>query len=394
MIKPKLVSMEGNIGAGKTSMIRAIKDRITTENRDDLTVLEEPIEEWMSINDGTNNILHLFYKNPTEYAFLFQVLVGITTMKQLKKAVKKNPALKVILSERSLLSSRKIFAESLIEADAMDGIESEIYDILFSDDDLEWMYPTGMIYLKTRPEVCLERIEKRGRWEEESITIEWLRQCEQKHEKMIDEADHIVSFILDGNATPRKSRDKLVTRVLEWGTLCAEKEVLKPAIGKGQGGSSMQIPLASPKKMTGEYAVEVSHIRVPLASKGDVEEEYAVEVPTTGLLASPHQLGKFAVEVRYREDIRTFTFGKQSYDGLLDEIKDNYRSLKNRRKTIRLAWVDENGTEVGTIGNNEELKQAVATVGAQDKPLSIMVLLDMENERVTVARGSTVTKQL
>jgi hypothetical protein len=119
-----------------------------------------------------------------------------------------------------------------------------------------------------------------------------------------------------------------------------------------------------------------------------------VEVPTTGLLASPHQLGKFAVEVRYREDIRTFTFGKQSYDGLLDEIKDNYRSLRNRKKTIQLAWVDENGTEVGIIGNNEEFKQAVATVGAQDKPLSIMVLLDMENERVTVAMGSTVTKQL
>jgi deoxyadenosine/deoxycytidine kinase len=83
--KPVIISIEGNVGAGKSTLLREIKDRIEKEGIKDIMVLEEPVEEWNLVNDGTHNIIELFYSNPKKYALVFQTLVTLTTIKKLQE---------------------------------------------------------------------------------------------------------------------------------------------------------------------------------------------------------------------------------------------------------------------------------------------------------------------
>jgi len=43
----------------------------------------------------------------------------------------------------------------------------------------------GFIYLHTPPEICLERLKKRGRFEEKNIKLEFLRELHELHENWL-----------------------------------------------------------------------------------------------------------------------------------------------------------------------------------------------------------------
>lgn len=64
--QPRVFSIEGNIGAGKTTILEQI-------NHPKIFVLREPVEEWMNLRDSDgNNILSNFYKDPKKYGFAFR----------------------------------------------------------------------------------------------------------------------------------------------------------------------------------------------------------------------------------------------------------------------------------------------------------------------------------
>jgi len=67
----------------------------------------------------------------------------------------------------------------------MDDIEMNVYEELFNDDVIRWMYPEEMIYLKVQPESCLQRVRIRDRGEEESIDIKWLQEYQGYYEKAL-----------------------------------------------------------------------------------------------------------------------------------------------------------------------------------------------------------------
>jgi deoxyadenosine/deoxycytidine kinase len=64
-----MVCVEGNIGAGKTTLIKRLKER-------GLTVSEEPVQEWTNMNGY--NFLDLASKDPRNWSFEFQTLAAIT----------------------------------------------------------------------------------------------------------------------------------------------------------------------------------------------------------------------------------------------------------------------------------------------------------------------------
>jgi deoxyadenosine/deoxycytidine kinase len=45
--------------------------------------------------------------------------------------------------------------------------------------------PTGFIYLRAAPKTCLERVKKRQRSAEDSLTLEYLEQIHQKHDDFL-----------------------------------------------------------------------------------------------------------------------------------------------------------------------------------------------------------------
>jgi deoxyadenosine/deoxycytidine kinase len=205
--EPMIISIEGNVGAGKSTLIRAIKDKIRREDIKDIMVLEEPIEEWNRISDGSHNILELFYSDPPRYALVFQTLITLTTIKKLQEIRKFHPEIRILITERSLLSSQKIFAENLLKEEILAEYEYIVYKELFREQGIEWMYPRETIYLATTAETCLQRIRSRNREGEQKMDLEWLQKCQENHEEFFKK-NNIELKTIQGESTDPELREK------------------------------------------------------------------------------------------------------------------------------------------------------------------------------------------
>ncbi|RLU16835.1 hypothetical protein DMN91_010903, partial [Ooceraea biroi] len=167
---PFTVCVEGNIGSGKTTFLSHFK------KFDNITVLEEPVELWRNIS-GTN-LLELMYSDPSRYAFLFQSYVQLT-MLQLHTCKTPSP---YKIMERSVYSAM-CFIENLkcnkVLRDTEVKILEEWYDWCLKNANIE---TNLIVYLRTTPEVVYERMKKRGRTEENTISLDYLKQIHHIHD--------------------------------------------------------------------------------------------------------------------------------------------------------------------------------------------------------------------
>jgi len=181
MTNPILLSIEGNIGAGKSTLLKAIPDY------DWLIKVQEPVDIWSHIADQQTGetILSKFYKDPTKYAFAFQILAYSTRLAIIRNVIKENPHAKVILCERSLETDRFVFAKMLYDDGKIDDVSYQIYQNLFDTNPLE-IPLGGVLYLNIDAETCDSRIKKRARDGEDSIPLEYLKSCEKYHRDWLD----------------------------------------------------------------------------------------------------------------------------------------------------------------------------------------------------------------
>jgi deoxyadenosine/deoxycytidine kinase len=67
--KPKFISIEGNIGSGKSTILKVIR-----ENFPELAILDEPLSDWQNVGEKKNiNLLELYYKDQARWGFTFQI---------------------------------------------------------------------------------------------------------------------------------------------------------------------------------------------------------------------------------------------------------------------------------------------------------------------------------
>ena len=83
----KIYSIEGNIGSGKSTIIKILKEHF--KSNDNIIFLLEPVDEWNTICDNDKTILEKYYENKKQYAFSFQMMAYISRLSQLKEALKK-----------------------------------------------------------------------------------------------------------------------------------------------------------------------------------------------------------------------------------------------------------------------------------------------------------------
>jgi deoxyguanosine kinase len=175
---PLIISVEGNIGSGKSTFVRRMQDEFK-----DIIFLQEPVDEWANVTDlKGETILSKFYKDQEAYSFSFQMMAYISRLSLLKKTVEENPD-SVIVTERCLLTDRFVFAKMLYDEGKIEDINYTIYlkwfDTFYND------YPISKyIYLQTTEYTAFERVKKRSR-EGETIPIEYLRKCHHYHESWI-----------------------------------------------------------------------------------------------------------------------------------------------------------------------------------------------------------------
>ena len=176
--KSTILVVEGNIGAGKSTFLRLIKEYLNLE------VIFEPHQRWQSIG-GTQNLLELFYTDTPRWAYTFQSYAFITRIMEQEAHILLHPGA-IHLSERSVFSDRYCFAKNAYENGFMTSLEWKLYQEWFSWlVDRSLVLPQGFIYLQTDPRVCYERIAKRARHEEATVALAYLNQLHDKHEQWL-----------------------------------------------------------------------------------------------------------------------------------------------------------------------------------------------------------------
>lgn len=166
--------IEGNVGAGKSTLLEIIQKHL------DVEVFYEPHALWQSVGD--KNLLEMFFLDPKRWAFTLQAYVTTTQIEQQKKAVQQNSGL-ISLFERSVYAGRYCFALNAYQTGLMNSVEWQVYrETWQSQVQAIQELPSGFIYLRIPAQVCYERIQKRDRFEEQPITLEYIEQLEQKYD--------------------------------------------------------------------------------------------------------------------------------------------------------------------------------------------------------------------
>lgn len=178
----KIVSIEGNIGSGKSTLVDRLQKYFAGSER--VCFLQEPVDIWNTIQDKEGNtMITKFYSDTKKYSFAFQMMAYISRLSMLREAIKKD--YNVIVVERSMFTDKMVFAKMLYDDGKIEEVEYQIYNKWF-DEFIQDLPPIDIVYVKTSPSVALERVEKRAR-EGESIPLAYLENCHNYHENWLKE---------------------------------------------------------------------------------------------------------------------------------------------------------------------------------------------------------------
>ena len=198
--KITLISIDGSIGSGKTTLMKYVKEYY--KNNPNIIFAREPVDKWSFVKDknGTE-MIKLFYADQQKYAFSFQVM-AITSRISIFREILNNTLDNdiIIITERSLYTDKHIFAKMLYDQGKMSDVEYQIYLSLF-DEFINEFDVENVIYVKTKPEKCYERVHTRSRPGEELIPLSYLEECHNYHETFLDPNSVLFKrrLILDGN---------------------------------------------------------------------------------------------------------------------------------------------------------------------------------------------------
>ncbi len=176
----KYIVIEGNIGAGKTSLAKKIADDFNAK-----LVLEQFAD---------NPFLPKFYKEPDRYSFQLELSFLADRYKQLKKEMV-NPELfySFIVADYYFMKSL-IFAGSTLKDD-----EYNLYRQLFMIIYESLPKPDLYIYLHVNVEKLLSNIEKRGRSYEQEIQASYLEGIQSGYFEFFRQNPNTPYLVLDVN---------------------------------------------------------------------------------------------------------------------------------------------------------------------------------------------------
>jgi deoxyadenosine/deoxycytidine kinase len=182
---PIIISLDGNIGAGKSTLLAEIRRRLH-----DVHVVDEPVGQWTALKNAEGkNLLELFYEDKRRWAYTFQNCAILTRLKNIQDAVEnldttlKGP--QVIITERSVLTDKHVFADMLYSSGDIDMLEWDLYESWFNEFGKK--YPVrGIIYVSTSSVTSKERIKIRSRNGEENIGMDYLDALDRQHKKWVE----------------------------------------------------------------------------------------------------------------------------------------------------------------------------------------------------------------
>ena len=179
------LAIAGNIGVGKTELT----DRLAAELG--WKVYYEPVIE--------NPYLDPFYKDMERWSFHLQMyFLG----ERFKAQVRIGQSGESFIQDRTIYEDAEIFAKTLLEQGSMTKVDYENYVTLFHCMTDFLRPPDMIIYLHASPDTLMERIARRGRESEKTITrdylarlgaayVDWTARAAQKGEVRVIDTDAI-----------------------------------------------------------------------------------------------------------------------------------------------------------------------------------------------------------
>jgi deoxyadenosine/deoxycytidine kinase len=194
--QPIIISFEGNIGSGKSSIFKYVQHNCDTIFSKELKIcfIPEPKNVISSIVDY--------------YDLSYQMKAYISRIYRLKDAIDKN--YDIIFTERSMLSDKKVFGKMLHEEYGTIDIEEnayyEVYNKLYAEYS-PYLDNMKSIYIRTTPNACLHRINKRDR-QSDYYMLYHIQNYHHYYDTWLNTTDMIekkLVIVIDGNNETNKS---------------------------------------------------------------------------------------------------------------------------------------------------------------------------------------------
>lgn len=173
------IVIEGNIGAGKTSLSRMISKDLNAR-----LILEE---------FSDNPFLPLFYKNPERYAFPVELFFMTERHKQLQELLLMGDLFQNYIVSDYVFSKTLLFAGQNLHDE-----ELRLFQRLFHTLNASFPKPHLLVYLHRSVDNLLFNINKRGREYERDIEASYLQKIQNAYFSFFDiEANNLPILVLN-----------------------------------------------------------------------------------------------------------------------------------------------------------------------------------------------------
>lgn len=161
-VKYNYVVIEGNIGAGKTTLATRISEQFNAR-----LILERFAD---------NPFLPKFYNDPEKYSFPLELSFLASRYKQLKEELVPQDLFRAFTVADYYFMKSLVFAASTLTGDEY-NLYRQIFYIIYGS----LPKPDIFVYLHLSPDRLLQNIEKRARNYEKSITKEYLQKIQESY---------------------------------------------------------------------------------------------------------------------------------------------------------------------------------------------------------------------
>lgn len=164
----KFIAVSGNIGVGKTSLVRHLTQSYG------VTPVYEPFAD--------NPYLDDFYADMKAYAFHSQIWF-LSHKYRLHRELQETPG--TLVQDRTIYEDAEIFATYLHRSRRMNKRDFATYLELYESMRASLQPPDLMIHLRCSVRAIRKRIKQRGRPSEQDIPLSYLRKLNQLYEEWI-----------------------------------------------------------------------------------------------------------------------------------------------------------------------------------------------------------------